>query len=152
MNLSELFRKQEIFNKNVMKNQRSHQGEFKYEKILALQVKIAQIANDTNCFKYCNLKTNIDKDLLLNKYMDCLYFIISIGLDNNYILKELQIKPLNINLTSQFETLYIDINDFVVCSSLDHYITLLEDYLSLGFSLNLSQKDILDFSIDNDNN
>ena len=144
MKLSELFNMQDSFNRNVLKNEVIYEHEIRYEKILALQVKIAEIANETNCFKYCNLKNNYEKSSLMNKYVDCLHFIISIGLDNKFTPDEIEFKKSALNLTSQFENLYIDINDFVVCSSLDHYITLVEDYLSLGSSLNFSENEILD--------
>ncbi|MGE5628437.1 MAG: dUTP diphosphatase [Solirubrobacterales bacterium] len=144
MKLSELFNMQDSFNKNVLKNKANHEHEIKYEKILALQVKIAEMANETNCFKYCNLQKNYDKNVLIKKYVDCLHFIISLGLDNKFTPDEIEFKKSTLNLTSQFENLYIDINDFVVCSSYDHYITLIEDYLSLGSSFGFSEREILD--------
>jgi len=143
MKLSELFRMQENFNCNVLEKDIIHDQDVKYEKILALQVKIAEIANETNCFKYCNSKNLSDKNILLKKYKDCLYFIISIGLDYKFKPGEIVCKFSTSSLTSQFENLYIDINDFVVCSSFDHYITLFEDFITLGNSLKFTEEEIL---------
>ncbi len=143
MNLSELFNMQESFNENVSKNEVFQEHEMKYKKILALQIKIAEIASETNCYKYCKVNSNFDSTVLLNKYTDCLHFIISIGLDHGYRADEVIPKSTDLNLTTQFENLYIDINDFVVCSSMDHYITLIEDYICLGTALKFAEKEIL---------
>lgn len=143
MKLSELFSMQDSFNKNVLKIVANHEHEIKYEKILALQVKIAEMANETNCFKYCNLQKSYDKNVLIKKYVDCLHFIISLGLDNEFTPDEIGVKTSTLNLTSQFENLYIDINDFVVSSSYDNYITLIEDFLSLGSTFGFSEDEIL---------
>jgi len=149
MKLSELFKMQEKFINNVSKIDTAHEQDVKYGKILALQVKIAEIANETKCFKRCKSKNNFNKDILLKKYTDCLYIMISIGFNNNFIPEEIFCKTSTFDLTAQFENLYIDINDFVVCSSLDHYITLFEDFISLGNSLNFDEIEIINSCINN---
>ncbi|WP_315117128.1 dUTP diphosphatase [uncultured Clostridium sp.] len=113
-------------------------------KILALQVEIAELANETRCFKYWCNKGPSEKAKILEEYVDCLHFILTLGLDKNYDEENFYIHKENLkdNLTDQFLNLYIDINDFVVCPSKDHYQTLFEDFLCLGLSLSFTEEDI----------
>jgi len=147
MKLSELFKIQEKFNNNVLTNDFIDSHDMRYKKILALQVKVAEIANETKCFKNCKSNNFSDTKVLLKKYTDCLHIMISIGLDRNFIPGEIPTVISTSSLISQFENLYIDINDFVVCSSLDHYITLFEDFISLGNSLEFTEEEIINYCI-----
>ena len=115
----------------------------KTEKILALQVKIAELARETNCFKNCP-PDNCDRTSLLALYSDCLIHAFYTGFDYEYNPDEIKASSTASSLTSQFETLYVDINDFVVCSSLDNYTTLLEDFASLGTALEFTETEIKD--------
>ncbi|NRV84845.1 dimeric dUTPase (all-alpha-NTP-PPase superfamily) [Clostridium beijerinckii] len=45
-------------------------------------------------------------------------------------------------LSDQFLNLYIDINDLIAFPSIDHYLTLFEDLLSLGLTLGFSESQI----------
>lgn len=115
----------------------------KTEKILALQVKVAELAKETNCFKNCPPE-NCDRKSLLALYRDCLVHAFYTGLDYKYNPDEIKASSSASSLTSQFETLYVDINDFVVCSSLDNYTTLLEDFVGLGAALEFTETEIRD--------
>jgi dimeric dUTPase (all-alpha-NTP-PPase superfamily) len=114
------------------------------KKLLALQVEIGELANETRCFKYWSDKKPSAKEAILEEYVDCLHFILSIGLEKDYTEISVDSKHLESPLTDQFLNLFIDINDFLICSSKDHYITLFEDFLSLGLSLNFTIKEIED--------
>jgi dimeric dUTPase (all-alpha-NTP-PPase superfamily) len=135
MNLSEPYEMQFANSDNFI------QG--KTEKILALQVKIAELAKETNCFKNCP-SVDCDRKALLAIYKDCLILTFYIGFDYQYRVDEIKEAAAASSLSSQFETLYVDINDFVVCSSLDHYTTLLEDFISLGTALKFTELEIRD--------
>jgi dimeric dUTPase (all-alpha-NTP-PPase superfamily) len=135
MNLSEPYEMQFANSDNFI------QG--KTEKILALQVKIAELAKETNCFKNCPT-FDCERKTLWAIYKDCLILTFYIGLDYEYRVDEIKEAAAASSLSSRFETLYVDINDFVVCSSLDHYTTLLEDFISLGTALNFTHMEIRD--------
>ncbi|MBP1743289.1 MAG: hypothetical protein H6Q58_267 [Firmicutes bacterium] len=115
----------------------------KTEKILALQVRIAELAKATNCFKNCP-PDNCDRNSLLSLYRDCLILAFYTGFDYKYRIDEIKASSAALSLSSQFETLYVDINDFVVCSSLDNYTTLLEDFAALGTALEFTEMEIRD--------
>ncbi|GAA0726338.1 dUTP diphosphatase [Clostridium malenominatum] len=144
MNFKNLFNLQEKLDHHILEKHNLHGKAFFPNKILALQVEIAELANETRCFKYWCNKGASPKSEILEEYVDCLHFILTLGLEKNYRDAEFNIHIENMqhNLTDQFLNLYVDINDFVVCPSKDHYQTLFEDFLCLGLSLGFSEKDI----------
>ena len=93
-------------------------------------MEIAELANETRCFKFWSNKGPSAKNTILEEYADCLHFLLTIGLDKgfNYLNFNTPNEGISSNITNQFLNLYIDINDFIVCSSKDHYQTLFEDF------------------------
>ena len=114
-------------------------------KHLELQIKLSILAEETKCYRYwVDNATTIDSEILLSKYVDFLGHIISFGIDKNYISSyDIIVKPTENCLSDQFINLYIDINDLMISPSEDHFLTLLEDTLILGISLEFSEEQIL---------
>ena len=84
-----------------------------------------------------------DNDLILKNYIACLKQILSLGIKNGYNdINEISIVPSDECLSEQFLSLYIDVNDLIISPSRDHFLTLLEDFLSLSISLNLTEQSI----------
>jgi dimeric dUTPase (all-alpha-NTP-PPase superfamily) len=50
-------------------------------KLMALRVELAELANETRAFKYWSLKGPSPQNVLLEEYVDCLHFILSIGME-----------------------------------------------------------------------
>ncbi|GAA0745450.1 dUTP diphosphatase [Clostridium oceanicum] len=144
MNLTNLFELQKKLDDHILKKHCLNGKSLLSEKILALQVELGELANETRCFKYWSTKPPSNKSRILEEYVDCLHFILTLGLEQNF--KDLTINPKNpdYNITEQFLSLYIDINDFMICSSRDNYITLFEDFLSLGVELGFTKSNIED--------
>jgi dimeric dUTPase (all-alpha-NTP-PPase superfamily) len=114
------------------------------QKLLALQVKLGELANETQCFKFWLSKKSSIKRRILEKYTECIYIVLSIGIEKGFTETEFDVKEVEYDLTEQFLSLFIDLNDFMVCSSKDQYITLIEDILSLSISLDFNESDIAD--------
>ena len=146
MDFTNLFLMQEKLNVLISKKHNLSGKSLLAEKLLALQVEIAELANETRCFKFWSVKGPSTKTKMLEEYVDCLHFLLSIGLDKefNYLNFDIPKEGMSNNITNQFLNLYIDINDFIVCSSKDHYQTLFEDFLYLGISLNFTEEEIED--------
>lgn len=143
MNLRKLFSLQKSLDTHMQISYDLVGKSFTTEKILALQVNIANLAAETGCYKYWEVKSSENKNELLDKYNECLCSILSIGLDKDFSdIDDISFKPLKTDITNQFLNLSIDINDFIVCSSKDHYFTLFEDFLSLGASFNFTEDEI----------
>ena len=151
MDLTKLFKLQKNLNERIVNEHNLDESSLFPKKILSLHVELAELANETRCFKYWSKKSPAPKEKVLEEYVDCLHFILTIGLDKSYTDITLEIKPNDYSLTDQFLNLYIDINDLVISPSKDHYITLFEDFLSLGLSLGFPIEDIENAYLDKNN-
>jgi dimeric dUTPase (all-alpha-NTP-PPase superfamily) len=140
MNIVKLFELQENLNSRIRNNISIKKDSLISKETLALQVKMAELANETQCFNFWSNDVTANKDLILKEYINSLNFILTLGLEKEFTDIKINVKNNDGDITSQFLNLYIDINDFIVCSSKDHYITLFEDFLSLGYSLGFSTK------------
>ena len=134
MNLDELFKLQMELDKRIVEQHSLQNRSLSSEKILALQVELGELANETRCFKYWSTRKPSEKDVILEEYVDCLHFLLSIGLEFKFTDISVTASSSDSTVTDQFINLYIDINDFIICSSKDHYCTLFEDFLGLGSS------------------
>jgi dimeric dUTPase (all-alpha-NTP-PPase superfamily) len=144
MDLKKLFDLQRELDSRISKEHHLEEESLFSQKALALQVEFGELANETRCFKYWSTKKPSPKNIIIEEYVDCLHFILSIGLDKNFDNVELS-RSCSINKTTdQFLDLFIDMNDFLICSSIDHYTTLFEDFLSLGLNLGFTDKEIED--------
>lgn len=142
MNLEKLFNLQKELDSRILKEHNLN-GEILFsQKALALQVEVGELANETRCFKYWSKKEPSPVENILEEFVDCLHFILSIGLDKNFQNIMLTAENYGDKITEQFLDLFIDINDFLICSSIDHYITLFEDFLSLGLKLGFTEGQI----------
>lgn len=113
------------------------------QRLLGLHVALGQLANETRCFNYWDNEKPASKEVLLEKYVNCLNFILALGLERNFIdLGNIPFNPIEGGIVDQFLNLNVDMNDFIVCTSMDHYITLFEDFLSLGLSLGFTEEEI----------
>lgn len=112
---------------------------------LQLHVKLSDLANETKCYKYwVDEETILDNNTIFEKYIICFKQILSVGLDKNYDdIDEITITPSEYCLSDQFINLYIDVNDLIISPSKDHYITILEDFLSLSISLGFTEQQII---------
>ncbi|WP_163193829.1 dUTP diphosphatase [Clostridium thermarum] len=142
MNLQRLFALQKELDLKIVSQHNLQEENLLQKKILALQVEIGELANETRCFKYWSDKEPSSKEVILEEYVDCLHFILSIGLEKNFVDINLEPKTVNSSLTEQFLNLYIDLNDFVICLSYDQYLTLFDDFISLGIALGFTDRDI----------
>lgn len=142
MNLKKLFNLQKELDSRILSEHNLNADNLFSKKALALQVEVGELANETRCFKYWSKKGPSPEENILEEFVDCLHFILSIGIDKNFEHIEITAANYGDKITEQFLDLFIDINDFLICSSIDHYITLFEDFLSLGLNLGFTEDKI----------
>lgn len=142
MNLEKMLQFQQELDKKI-ENKIHLQGKsLLVKKLLSFQVKVGELADETQCFKYWIDKPSFDRQAVLDKYLECTQFLLTIGLDKDFTQNEINIKNIEYDLIEQFSNLFIDINDFTVCSSKDNYISLLEDFLNLSLTLGITENEI----------
>ena len=142
MNLQMLFQMQTTLDKRILTEHNLEDVQLLQKKILSLQVELGELANETRCFKFWSTKKPSSKDIILEEYVDCLHFILSIGLEKKFDDVILNTKYNTSQLFQQFLDLYVNISDFTVSSSFDNYIAVFENFLCLGENLGFSNEDI----------
>lgn len=141
MNINPMFE----INKNLIDllsiNPKLDSHKLRVHKLLEFEIALGELAKTTNCYSYLNNNTqNTCSDLTLEKYINCISNLVSLGIEHNYD----DITCINVYtndncLSDQFINLYIDINDLIVSPCRDHYITLFEDILAVGKCLGFSE-------------
>lgn len=147
MNIMSLFEIQREKNKKIIIDNNLNQYKLSARKHLELHIKLSSLAEKTNCYKYwLGDNYEIDKNNIFSNYLDFLGQILTLGLDCNYTdITDVKVLPNDYCLSDQFLNLYIDINDLIISPSKDHYLTLLEDFISLGITLGYSENNIIDY-------
>ena len=120
-------------------------GDYFSERLLALQVEVAELANETRCFKYWSLKPPSERSQILEEYVDGIHFILSLGLtlgfqsfsfaENFSITKET-------SMVDQFLNVYQCIAQLQAERSKQTFETLVREYILLGFMLGFSEQEI----------
>jgi dimeric dUTPase (all-alpha-NTP-PPase superfamily) len=144
MNIQPLFEVQKKYNDNLQLNEELDTHKLQVRKHLEFEIVLGDLANETNCFNYLAQKTrSVSITSVFNKYINCISQALTLGIDYKYTdLIAVSMSPNDYCLSDQFLNLYIDINDLIASPSMDHYLTLFEDLLSLGLTLGFSELQI----------
>ncbi|WP_213423494.1 dUTP diphosphatase [Bhargavaea massiliensis] len=79
MELTRLFMMQKRLDKYIEENNGVERDVFR-EKLLALTVELAELANETRCFKFWSQKGPSPKPILIEEYVDSIHFLLSLGI------------------------------------------------------------------------
>lgn len=144
MEVIAFFEAQKEKNKNIIIDNTLSEYKIWARKHLELHTKLSYLADETQCYKYwLSEDIPVNKSILFEKYLDCFSHIINLGIYRHYdSIQEIIIKPNDYCLSDQFLNLFIDLNDLIISPSEDHYITLIEDFISLGITLGYSESKI----------
>lgn len=135
MNIQKLFDKQKQLDDKILKEHSLEECNLLGPKTLALLVELGELANETRCFKYWSKKAPSPHEAILEEYVDCLHFILSIGLHEGYTdIAPCQAEPVK-EKTELFLEIYRKTNQLQENSSKDKYIALFEAFLALGKKL-----------------
>lgn len=142
MDWSKLYALQAELDSRIMKE---HQldGDFFSERLLALQVEVGELANETRCFKYWSVKSPSPRSEILEEYVDGIHFILSLGLTlgfEEYIPKK-SVQH-NENIVEQFLTVFHCISHLYTERSSEAYVTLFTEYMTLGVLLGFTEHEI----------
>ena len=83
MNLHKLFTMQRALDEYIQSNKQVTEEIFE-KKGLALIVELAELANETRCFKFWSEKGPSERDVILEEYVDSIHFILSLGIEKGF--------------------------------------------------------------------
>lgn len=117
-------------------------------RVLALQVKIGELANLTKCYKYTSVK-ELNKNKVLFRYVEGLGYLLSLG--NKYHLNAItedNLEPIEEdNLITLFTSIYDQVSKLKISLEKDLYLMAFNQYIKI-FSTYDRIREVL--SIDND--
>jgi dimeric dUTPase (all-alpha-NTP-PPase superfamily) len=152
MNLNKLFQIQKELDQKIVDKHGLHGEDLLPKKILALQVELGELANEARFFKFWSedqeprtkrgyglVRPGEWRNPLLEEYVDCLHFILSIGnhLGFNTTFKPYLVKEYT--TLEYFEVTFVKISEFVVHQGRKqkefYYGEVFSHFLGLGKSL-----------------
>ncbi|RAZ68633.1 dUTP diphosphatase [Planococcus maitriensis] len=143
MNLQELFHMQRELDRYIQSNRNVGESVFR-KKVLALQVELSELANETRCFKFWSTKGPSDKSTLLEEYVDCIHFILSLGIEKGFESLEQWPEPIGEqDLTELFLSAHQSIGRFAEQSSFEEYDNLWRTFGALAKALGFSYGEVL---------
>lgn len=144
MNWKDLFEKQRELDRYIEENHSLEEEDLISRKILAFQVELGELANETRCFKFWSVKPSSPPNVILEEYVDGLHFLLSLGLELSCTFEFLEPAPANEDLTIQFQRVYRFASRFEEESSAPNYRLLFAAFLALGRQLQLTEKAVME--------
>ena len=140
--IEQLFDIQRQLDEVILNNHNLHNKDLVPAKILAFEVELGELANETRCFKFWSNKKSSPKAVVLEEYVDCLHFLLSIGLDENFVDAQIHIKNSPRDLVQQFQEVFLRSSRFYQSLKEEDYVALFEVFLSLGQNLGFTWEEI----------
>lgn len=141
LDLPKLFDMQKKLNERITTEHNLQEKNLFVEQILALEVELGELANETRCFKYWSNKPPAAKEVIIEEYVDGLHFILSIGLALKFEQVELEQKQLEKeqSLVNLFQEVFERIANLHKRPTMDNYQNLFQTYLRLGQQLGFTE-------------
>ncbi|RKJ02748.1 dUTPase, partial [Butyricicoccus sp. 1XD8-22] len=127
MEFKELFTMQQALDAFI-ENNRDIQRDVFIEKGLALTIELAELANETRCFKYWSSKGPSEREVILEEFVDSIHFLLSLGNEKGFTLDiwpEIQEK---VDLTKWFLRTQESILSFIQAPSSESYEIVWQQY------------------------
>ncbi|AKO92691.1 hypothetical protein BEH_11655 [Priestia filamentosa] len=165
MKLERLFEIQKTLDEKIVENKGLQGENLLDKKVLALQVELGECANEYRVFKFWSNDQEprtawkqpsyrggyIERNLVLEEYVDCLHFILSIGLElsisGNVVRNERFNK--NRNVIQQFTSMFVAISDLLgniwldrPAGIVDQYHDMVTQFILLGEKLGFTGEQI----------
>ncbi|KPN88681.1 dUTP diphosphatase [Lysinibacillus sp. ZYM-1] len=143
MNLQQLFTMQKELDDFIEQTQNIQQDVFQ-EKGLALMVELAELANETRCFKFWSTKGPSAREVILEEYVDSIHFILSLGLLKGYTaIEKWPVVEESRNLTATFLATQNVILSFIQQPTEDRYLAIWQCYGILAHNLDFTFEDVV---------
>ena len=142
MEFKELFNMQAQLDSFIQKNQQINRDVF-LEKGLALTIELAELANETRCFKYWSTKGPSEREVILEEFVDSIHFLLSLGNEKGYRLDAWPEIKKKENLTTWFLQTQEGILSFIHNPTEDNYLQVWQYYGVLAYNLGFTLDDII---------
>ncbi|WP_377888225.1 dUTP diphosphatase [Alkalihalobacillus sp. R86527] len=139
MNFERLLELQKTLDDRILDEHHLHTSDLFSRKLLALQVEVGELANETRCFKFWSTKSPAPKEIILEEYVDGIHFILSLGLElgisevSSYEQKDVSQSPV-----IAFQEVYHAIDILRENQNVESFHVLLEKYLQLAIAIDLN--------------
>jgi len=146
MNLKELFEMQKKLDEHIVKEKGLEGQDLLPQKILALRVELGELANETRYFKFWSNKGPSKKKIILEEYVDCLHFILSICIDVDFQINQYNFDPYiqdPNNICEQFNACFSCISKLEDTDFEEEVVEyLIKNFLGLGQMLAFEENEI----------
>lgn len=112
---------------------------------LALVVELAELANEVRCFKFWSVKKRSEQEIILEEYVDCLHFVISIGitLDVDFSTLSFDCETQLSSITNQFLKV-MSLTNTLSVDNKEVFYELYKELMVLAYNLGFSDNEIMD--------
>lgn len=143
MNLEKLYEIQGGLDAHIIKEKGLEGKNLIPNLFLALKVEIAELANETRCFKHWSNKEASSKEIILEEYADGLHFALSLG-NHTGFKKNKGGYTWEGGLVDNFNDCFIAIADFEANPDQQSYDNFLASFFQIGKALGFSLIEIED--------
>ncbi|RHW33502.1 dUTPase [Lysinibacillus yapensis] len=143
MEFKELFEMQRELDAFIEETQNIERDVFK-EKGLALMVELAELANETRCFKFWSTKGPSERKVILEEFVDSIHFLLSLGNVRELSLDAWPEVKRKEDLTHCFLSTQEAILTFIQQPDENTYRTVWQYYGMLAFNLDFTLEDIME--------
>ncbi|MCM3637182.1 dUTP diphosphatase [Sporosarcina luteola] len=148
MELATLFTMQRQLDAYIQQNQFVTEDVFN-KKGLALLIELAELANETRCFKFWSTKGPSERNVILEEYVDSIHFLLSLGIEKE--LDNLDVWPtgeIEGDLTEIFLHTIKAIQEFLVTTDMESYKSIWIHYGAIANRLEISYNEIMKAYVD----
>ena len=142
MDFTTIFKKQILLDNAIEKEHKVSKSETRDKKILALIVEIAEFANEVQIFKYWKKNKKIDKEKILEEFVDAIHFFVSLG----YLFQiDALIEPkiTSNDQTAQLLSIYSALGKLSEKPKKENLIEAFSLYMGIAKLLQITDEDIL---------
>ncbi|WKA56184.1 dUTP diphosphatase [Planococcus shixiaomingii] len=144
MKLQNLFAMQEDLDRFIQTNREVKEDVFR-KKGLALLVELAELANETRCFKFWSTKGMSERSVILEEYVDSIHFLLSLGIEKG--LDHLEMWPEaaeESDLTELFLGTFKAVQQFLAEPSMANYKEAWSWYGGIALAMEYGYDEVLD--------
>ena len=143
MKLTKLFSMQRELDAYIQQN-RLEQTDVFLEKALALLIELAELANETRCFKFWSQKGPSADEVILEEYVDSIHFLLSLGIEKGFDdLEEWPQGEVGGELTQLFLETNGSIHRFLLDTTRESYAAIWINYGAVARSLGFTNDEII---------